>query len=99
MNLQENTFPFAQKKVAATGKLKNYTRLALMDLLKKYGAITMYNVSRRTDYLIVGTKPGTKFQRALAFGTRIISESEFETIMACLHTSENTEPLYTDSLT
>ena len=67
MSANQN-FPLLQKKVAATGKLRKYTRKMLMAILKKRGAYPTCYVSRRTDYLIVGERPGIKLERAITLG-------------------------------
>ena len=56
-------FPLLQKKVAATGKLRKYTRKMLMAMLKERGAYPTCYVSSRTDFLIVGEKPGIKLEK------------------------------------
>ena len=75
-------FPYLQKKVAATGKLRKYTRKSLMKTLRENGAYPVYNVSRRTDFLIVGERPGKKLERAIKFGVRIVPGYEFESMLA-----------------
>ena len=35
-------------------------------------------VSRKTDYVLVGDKPGSKADRAATLGVAIITEEEFE---------------------
>ena len=44
--------------------------------LKKYGARVSDNLSKETDYLIVGENPGSKLEKAKKIGTKIISEEE-----------------------
>jgi len=35
------------------------------------------NISKKTDYLIVGLEPGSKFEKAKKLGVKIIDEDEF----------------------
>ena len=72
---------FLQKKVAATGKLHSCTRKVLITKLRSWGAIPAYKVSRRTDFLIVGIRPGSKLVRAREFGVTIIYEQEIEYLL------------------
>ena len=80
--------PFVGKSVAITGKLDNYTRAGiksrLLDLGAKpvldLGAKPVSAVSKRTGYLIVGTKPGSKLDKARTLGISILSEQEFEDV-------------------
>ncbi len=41
------------------------------------GAIVTDNVSKRTDYVVVGEDPGSKARRAQELGIRILSEAEW----------------------
>ena len=72
--------PFCGKSVAVTGKLDNYTRDSIQARLRELGAKPVSKVSKRTDYLILGTRPGNKLVKALALGINILSEQEFETM-------------------
>lgn len=69
---------FIGKSVAVTGKLENYTRDGIKTRLLELGAKPVSVVSRRTDYLILGERPGNKLAKALALGISILSEQEFE---------------------
>ena len=70
--------PLIGKSVAVTGKLENYTRDGIKARLLELGAKPVSKVSRRTDYLILGARPGNKLVKALALGISILSEREFE---------------------
>lgn len=70
--------PFEGKSVAVTGKLDNYTRDGIKARLLELGAKPVSKVSRRTDYLILGERPGNKLVKALALGITVLSEQEFE---------------------
>lgn len=69
---------FLGKVVAVTGKLDNYTRNGIQTRLLELGARPTSVVSRKTDYLIVGAKAGSKLDKAKALGITILSEKEFE---------------------
>ena len=70
--------PFMGKSVAVTGKLDNYTRDVIKARLTELGAKPVSKVSKRTDYLILGERPGNKLVKALALGITVLSEQEFE---------------------
>ena len=70
--------PFIGKSIAVTGKLDNYPRAAIKARLMELGANPVSKVSRRTDYLILGARPGNKLVKALALGITVLSEQEFE---------------------
>ena len=70
--------PFCGKSVAVTGKMDNYTRDGIQTRLRELGAKPVSKVSRRTDYLILGERPGNKLVKARTLGIIILSEQEFE---------------------
>lgn len=80
----ENTMnnPFAGKTVVATGKLENYTRDGIQMKLLSLGAKPASSVTKKTDYLIVGEKAGSKLAKALQLGIRTLTEEEFEAMLA-----------------
>ena len=76
--MSNNTNPFVGKNIVITGKLDNYTRNDIHKHLMELGAHPMSNVTRNTDYIIVGTKAGSKLDKARALGITILSEYDFE---------------------
>jgi DNA ligase (NAD+) len=38
-------------------------------------------VSKKTDYVVVGTDPGSKYDKAKELGVPILSEAEFERLI------------------
>ena len=75
------TNPFAGKTVVATGKLQNYTRDGIQMKLLSLGATPASSVSKKTDYLIVGEKAGSKLTKAQQLGIRTLTENEFEAML------------------
>lgn len=71
---------FIGKSVAVTGKLNNYTRDGLKTQLMELCARPVSVVNKRTDYLILGERPGNKLVKAMTLGINILSEQEFEDI-------------------
>lgn len=78
-NLKNN--PFAGKVVVATGKLQNYTRDSIQSKLVELGARPANSVSKKTDYLIVGEKAGSKLDNAKSLDVKILTEEEFESML------------------
>ena len=70
--------PLAGRSVAVTGKLNGYTREEIKARLLELGAKPVSKVSRKTDYLILGERPGSKLAKAQTMGIIILSEQEFE---------------------
>lgn len=78
---ENNNNPFAGKTVVATGKLINYTREGIQLKLLGLGAKPADSVSKKTDYLIVGEKAGSKLTKALSLGITTLTEREFEDML------------------
>ncbi len=82
-NMSTNTLnPFFGKTVVATGKLEKYTRDGIQTKLLQLGAIPASSVTKKTDYLIVGEKAGSKLTKAQQLGIRTLTEEEFEAMLA-----------------
>ena len=64
------------KKIVLTGKLNNFSRNELKELLEKMGAKVSSTVSKNTDYLISGSDPGSKIQNAEKLKIQIIFEDD-----------------------
>lgn len=75
---------FINKRVVFTGKL-NAPRKELEKLVKSIGAKPTDDISGKTDYLIVGSKPGkVKLAAAEKFSVKIINEELWKEIMETL---------------
>ena len=82
MTMNNTQNPFAGKTVVATGKLVNYTRDGIQMKLLSLGAHPASSVSKKTDYLIVGEKAGSKLAKAQQLGVKTLTEQEFEDMLA-----------------
>ncbi|HDK7139479.1 TPA: NAD-dependent DNA ligase LigA [Clostridium botulinum] len=69
--------PFMGKTIVVTGSLNNYSRGEIKDKLQSLGAIVSSSVSKNTDYVLVGEKPGSKYEKAIELGVKVINEEEF----------------------
>ncbi|MCQ2443780.1 MAG: NAD-dependent DNA ligase LigA [Oscillospiraceae bacterium] len=81
MNPTSNT-AFAGKTIVATGKLQNYTRDGINVKILSIGAKPGSSVTKKTDFLIVGDKAGSKLAKAQKLGITILTEAEFEAMLA-----------------
>ena len=83
MNMNQTTDnPFYGKTVVATGTLAGYTRNEIEMKLLSLGAKPASSVTRKTDYLIVGEKAGSKLAKAQQLGVPTLTEEEFEQMLA-----------------
>lgn len=68
---------FKNKNVLVTGTLNSYKRNEVKELLDDLGANVVSSVSKNLDYLIVGSEPGSKLEKAQKLGITILDEEEF----------------------
>ncbi len=60
-----------------TGEMSKYSRNEASNLVKSLGGRVSSAVSRETDYLVAGSEPGSKYDKAMKLGVRVINEKEF----------------------
>jgi len=72
---------FAGKSFVFTGGLANRTREEAGAIVQQHGGKVSGSVSKKTDYVVVGTDPGSKYEKAKELGVTILSESEFEKLV------------------
>jgi DNA ligase (NAD+) len=73
---------FAGKSFVFTGGLGNRSREAAAELVQQHGGKISSSVSKKTDYVVVGTDPGSKYDKAKELGVQILTESEFDKLIA-----------------
>lgn len=69
--------PFTGCTIVATGKLEHFTRSGINDKIISIGATAGSSVTRKTNYLICGEKPGSKLTKAKELGIPVLTEQEF----------------------
>jgi DNA ligase (NAD+) len=72
---------FAGKSFVFTGGLANRSREAAAELVQQHGGKISGSVSKKTDYVVVGTDPGSKHDKAKELGVAILTESEFDKLL------------------
>jgi DNA ligase (NAD+) len=72
---------FAGKSFVFTGGLANRTREEAGAIVQQHGGKVSGSVSKKTDYVVVGTDPGSKYEKAKELGVTILSEGEFEKLV------------------
>lgn len=69
--------PLAEKIFVLTGELKSMTRDEAKEKIRSLGGDVSNSVSKKTDYVVVGQEPGSKYDEAKRLGIKILDESEF----------------------
>jgi DNA ligase (NAD+) len=72
---------FAGKSFVFTGGLANRSREDAGQLVMQHGGKISGSVSKKTDYVVVGTDPGSKYDKAKELGVTILTETEFEKLL------------------
>ncbi len=68
---------FAGKTIVLTGALSQMSRLEASERIKRLGGRVISSISLKTDFLIAGDSPGSKYDRANQLGVSILTEEEF----------------------
>ncbi len=71
----------AGKTIVVTGTLENFTRQQAEQAIRQAGAKASGSVSKKTDFVLAGKNPGSKLDKALKLGVKVISEKQFLKIM------------------
>jgi len=69
--------PLTGKTIVLTGGLEAMSREEAISAAQEAGARVASSVSRKTDFVVAGTDPGSKYDRAQALGVETIDEKEF----------------------
>ncbi len=72
------------KKFVFTGGLTSLSRPDASDLVMKNGGMVASAIGKDIDYVVVGTDPGSKYEKAKKLGLTIIDENEFKKIVGVL---------------
>ncbi|HZV87455.1 MAG TPA: NAD-dependent DNA ligase LigA [Candidatus Binatus sp.] len=71
----------AGKSFVFTGGLANRSREEAGELVQQHGGKVSGSVTKKTDYVVVGTDPGSKYDKAKELAVPILTESEFEKLL------------------
>ena len=69
------------KTFVLTGTLLNMTREEAKEKIEMYGGKVTGSVSRKTDYVVVGDDPGSKYEKAVNLGITVLDEGGFEKLL------------------
>lgn len=74
---KQNNQKFAEQIFVLTGSLNSLTRSEAKDKIKLAGGKVKENVTKETNYVVVGLDPGSKYDQARKLGIKILAEEEF----------------------
>jgi DNA ligase (NAD+) len=71
------TSDLAGKTFVLTGTMEKYTREEARQKIENRGGRVTGSVSKKTDYVVAGTDPGSKMEKAREMGVKVLTEKEF----------------------
>jgi len=71
----------AGKSFVFTGGLANRSREEAGEIVQQHGGKVSGSVSKKTDYVVVGTDPGSKYEKAKELRVTILTEAEFDKML------------------
>ena len=74
--------PLRGLNFVVTGRLERRSRQEVEALIKELGGNIGDNVTKKTNYLVVGAEAGSKLARAQKLGTKVLNENELEQLIA-----------------
>ncbi len=73
--------PLSNKTFVLTGELSSMSRKDAENIILSLGGKTTSSVSKKTDYVIAGENPGSKYNKAVELGLKILTENEFKELI------------------
>ncbi|MFA5375405.1 MAG: NAD-dependent DNA ligase LigA [Dehalococcoidia bacterium] len=74
---EQKDLPLKGQQFVLTGTLASFTRNEAETLIKTLGGSVSSSVSKKTTFVVAGTDPGSKIEKARKLDVKIISEDEF----------------------
>ena len=89
VNVEGSKKPFSGLSFVLTGTLEGMPRDEAKEKIESLGGRVMSSVSKKTDYVVAGTDPGSKLEKAKTLNVPILNEAEF---IILLSESSSTQP-------
>mgnify|MGYP001601714146 FL=1 len=80
-NLKSTNDKLANKTFVLTGTLNSMSRDDAKQKIRSFGGSVSSSVSKETDFVVAGKNPGSKYEKALKLGVKVIDEKEFQNLL------------------
>ncbi|MBT2213609.1 MULTISPECIES: NAD-dependent DNA ligase LigA [Actinomadura] len=74
--------PLKDVTVVITGSLEGYSRDSAKEAVQRLGGKVSGSVSKKTDFVVAGENPGSKFDKAVKLGVPILGDDGFAVLLA-----------------
>src|SRR5260370_9564767 len=74
--------PLAGLSVVITGSLETFSRDSATEAVQELGGKVTGSVSKKTDFVVVGDNPGSKYDKAVQLGVPVLAEPGFRELLA-----------------
>ncbi|WP_280701937.1 NAD-dependent DNA ligase LigA [Kitasatospora sp. GP82] len=78
---EEGPRPLEGLTVVVTGTLTDHTRDGAKEALTSRGAKVTGSVSKKTDFVVVGDNPGSKYDKAVQLGLAVLDDAGFAVLL------------------
>ena len=75
---------FLNKVFVVTGRMENFSRTEIQNRIKALGGKVTSTVSKKTDFVVVGSDPGSKLDQANLLEINILEEAQFTDLIQSL---------------
>jgi DNA ligase (NAD+) len=77
----EGPLPLAGLTLVVTGSLTKWSRDSATEAIQNAGGKVAGSVSKKTDFVVVGDNPGSKYDKALSLGVPVLDERGFRILL------------------
>jgi DNA ligase (NAD+) len=77
----EGPRPLAGLTVVVTGSLTAWSRDSATEAIQNAGGKVVGSVSKKTDFVVVGENPGSKYDKAVSLGVPVLDEGGFQVLL------------------
>jgi DNA ligase (NAD+) len=80
--VDEGPRPLEGLSIVVTGSLVNFSRDGAVEAITSRGGKSTSSVSKKTDFVVVGESPGSKYDKAVSLKVPVLDEEGFELLLA-----------------